>query len=648
MQRSANPPTAVQIAPLTGVRAVGLILLVLTAMSSSDVLAQNFPTEPKVEAYVDGEGAVRIAWYVPELDETHAGFELSRAEVIAGTDEKDWKWSPIGGALIRPDFRLDRLKRLKLDKVIKQRPQMKKEFVDLPPDEAIAMILELPKKEFQKMQLAGAFEMQFAIAFGTGWIDREAERGKTYAYRVHIKHHGDAGKLKTEQLIGQQQLTYEINAIKMPRLESFEVVRSNRKGTVYVRWSIKAEELEGRQDLSIFTAIAGDPADPIDNSFQPAKHPARKSEDGKLFHYELWFKISEEDNKQDIPFVIEPGGRGGAKGPPTDPFVLPKLGGSLGNVKVKAEVDGDDVIVTWEHDAPDVGSFAGFEIKRWAIDAPGDPAAEVLSAELLPAGDRKFVDKGAARKYPNQRVQYYVRAKASDWRSDSRGVQATLKMPKLALQAKPELKAKPVLKDGKPHVEVEVICKDVSDISSFGVYKMDPNDKRWRHLGSVDPKTMKATLEPNWTRPGKTGFRVIAYSKTKKESAPSKAVYAEMPWDKPPVRVKRMLFKVYEDRVEFDWEVHKTEYGLKGARILADGKVLVDETKIDAKARSYVWRGKVKKLHEYSIVYVDDFDRTGEPQKGLLNNRPPAFPEDKNEVGNKKPKIVKTFVRRFY
>ncbi|MEM6507168.1 MAG: hypothetical protein AAF711_17145 [Planctomycetota bacterium] len=392
-----------------------MALLTIALAQAGPALAKGFATEPSLTVQVDGEGLLKIYWYTPKLDQAHAGFILSRAEVQEGATEKEWEWSPVGEKLFRPDFRLDRLERLELDEVIKQRPELEQPFVNAAPDEAIAMILKQPEKEFQKLQLAGRLDIQVGIALGTAWIDHEAERGKTYAYRVHTMHHGEDGRLTTGEHIGQQKIKYEVNAIQMPELESFEVERTKTPKSVRVHWSIKAEALKDRDDLRSFKVIAGDLDAPLGTTSQPVRF-GKKSEDGKLISFSASMTVKSND---EMPIMIQPRGSQGSFGPPSKPFILQKLGEPLGDIEnFKLQIKGKDVVLTWDYEAKDVGTFAGFSVVRRVIK-PEDTPQEQLVPDLLATDKRQYTDKGAAEQFAGEKVHYFVRAMSSDSRKDS-------------------------------------------------------------------------------------------------------------------------------------------------------------------------------------------------------------------------------------
>lgn len=626
-----------------------LVLLLLLAWPAHAVQIK-FPEEPKLEAHVDGQGALKIIWHVPKLDPKHAGFRLTRAEVDPDKPDQDKKWQTIGEPLLRPDLREDRLKRLKLDTVLEQRPKLKQDFIDLPPEQVIAEILKQDPVEYKKMQFAGMMSIEFAIAFGTGWIDREAVEGKTYAYRVHPMLHGEGGKLKEGKLVGESILTYEVNAIKMPEVSAFKASYKKQFGWVDVSWSVAADSLKGRSDLTGFTIILGDPEKPTDRKSLPLKF-GKTSEDGKRIDFNTSFQVKGEEDHR---FVLTPRGKGGATGPGTEPIVLAKIGPALGSVKgLEMEAQGDDVVLTWDYEAEDPDDFAGFEITRNVTSLEDSKFEKLTEDALLPTDVRRYVDKGIAAAQPNERVMYIVRPKSADWRKDGNSSMQVEQMPKTKTLVKLGLKVKPVLKDGEPHVEVEVTAKGDPAITSYGIQKKDPEGKHWKHLGSVDPKTMKATLKPDWTRPGKTGFRVIAYAKGQDPSEPSEPVYARMPSKSKPWRPGSARVWLHEDRVEFKWE-GKTSDFIKGVRILADGQVIVDETTLDREALEYTLRGKPKKLQAYTIQYIDHFGRTGDEQKCLQQNRGPEFlyeeERKKQEEAREKASktIKKTFVERKY
>jgi len=276
-----------------------------------------------------------------------------------------------------------------------------------------------------------------------------------------------------------------------------------------------------------------------------------------------------------------------------------------------------------------------------------DNKIAVLTGDPLPVGRRFYEDEGVLTKLGGQTVTYYVRAISGDSRENSAAARKQVVLPAIKPETPTSLSVSPIVRDGKSFVDVSVDYDATTAVDDFVVYRLTSDTHQWVEFASIDAGDMKERVQLKQSFPGKTAFRVVAVNHDAPESDPTKEVYVELPAVAAPAPASRFLVIPHADRVEFKWWASTSDF-VRGARIIANDKVIADETQLNADDRSWVWHDPGSGDHEYEIVFVDGFGRESTPKVGLVTGRVKQASDDAELEPGADVKIVDQITKNSY
>ncbi len=143
---------------------VKTILVALSCFGMSWSLVFGAEGNPRIApglfATVAAEKRIELRWQVDKWQKGQIGFHLFRRKIRADGAVGDWE--RLGPTVIRPDLSEDRLRELKLDRVLEKLKTRKVEDISIP-----AVLRKFAEQEgtgFRSFQLAGVMDYQHAQA----------------------------------------------------------------------------------------------------------------------------------------------------------------------------------------------------------------------------------------------------------------------------------------------------------------------------------------------------------------------------------------------------------------------------------------------------------------------------------------------------
>jgi hypothetical protein len=548
------------------------------------------------------EGGVQIFWSVETWQPGQVGFRLERREIENG---KEGAWQGIGPAVMRPNFDNAWLEKNKLARVIAQKPQFKAN-IDL---DNLASLFQTSADEFQKIRLIGHMDIQWAVALGLGWVDGGAVKLKTYEYRaapVFV----ESGNERVGAYLAPVRVTVDLPALTAPALTSFQVKRRTQSGLTQVNWELPVADMKANPKIVSFVVYAGpldEPESKVAGEVSIMLARAGSAPDRAAFEF-LELNASKDRCKYAIAFKDSLGRVGSlaqrvivkAEGPE----LLPVKG-----LNVKLEKEG--AVLTWSNQNPLEANIEGLEVNRMV--AGGDSKWVVLNEKLLPWGQSYYRDETVSSLAPGAKVEYQVRVVSGSARNSQISDRARLELPELPLAPLVNFKVTSAIRDGVGYLDFSW-DKPQTPVKWLEIRALNPNTGQWNELTGFPGDKQSGSFESkkgSYFTEGTVQLRPYAVSQEKLTPL-ADPVTVSLPPSHPPGEVKAFTAKEEEFATRFTWTAQATPW-VKGYRILADGKPVADESKLETYGRSWVLWGVPVAGRKYTIVAVDSMGQTSSP-----------------------------------
>lgn len=534
-------------------------ILFSTLLFAQERKSKSIDNQIKIVAqYIDGVG-MELRWFpnsraLFKMGQQN-GYELQRAEYIPQTKQysafqtiqtikpytkEQWK------EVIRKNPKKENNLRELASEYIEDQKEKRPERIIFKGDASeLKKMKDKQDNEYTFLTLMTFQDKEVALGAGLGAIDKTAERGKKYLYRVVVKTSGQPSQTHLQNIVCRAT---SVEAVQLPKPgnKSIGIIENDSALTIIwedipslVGYYIERSE---RKNAHNYTPLTKAPLIFLKGEkFKGKSGGAFKDEqlqNGKEYYYKIYANTLFGDK------VLV----GQVKGTPKD-LTPPKTPG----LKIP-EHDKDKVKLTWYLQGEPDADLKGFDVLR---SDKNDGKYVKLNRSLLPKNSRTFEDKNYSKEHAN-----YYKVIAYD-RNDN----ASASAPAYAViidetpPEKPKGMVANISKDGV--VQIVIPKQKDKDIIGYKIFKANQKDHEFSVVEEVFPSGRdylfkeqdKMVFEekiPLKTLTSKMYYKVKMYDRNFNQSEFSDVIEIEKPDIVPPASAVIKSYKINFDNVAIE------------------------------------------------------------------------------------------------
>jgi len=573
--------------------------------------AQSKPGAARLHYDVTPQGHVRLRWLVREWPNGMRGFCVFRQALAK--DGTKGRWSRVGPEVLAPCLEKEHLKRLGLNKVLRAVEKSERKE----PVSTAYMVKDYATKPevLKKARIVSANEFEYAVAFGFGWIDRDAPLGKRCEY-VLARVIGD-GPASPDKPAASVTTDIRCGDFAMPRLRSAKAWRTGQTGVVSVDWDINVDDLKTcLTSCAAFIVLKRTTS----GSWKSigARSPRLAPVTKKIAKFSAGDLAAGEAPHC---YALAPQNFFGRIGRKTLLVAPAAKAADFGKVtSVTAGPFDGNYMIRWSYRQPPDAPVLGFKVVR----QDGNTRKKVVLADNVPLTRRSFIDRTAVKSARGYRVIYHVSpvvAGAGPLTRVPSGEVEVYTYPPGEVVAPRLKKVELIEKKDKFFVRCRVEPGNDTRIRAYDFSLRPDGMRQWFTETSFDPdKNMGLSCEFEITRKsitfGKGWLRCRAIDCRSKHGPPSAPVWIELPddknatvpgsWGAPTAIAER------DGLVRVTWK----GLGASGYRLFANGVPVALEAELGAGASCWESRTLPPGKYRFSLAGVSAAGELGELKPG--------------------------------